>query len=844
MAPTNPSVISQLRQLIYYHIDNNLLKNAQFYAERLAAYDHRSTESAYLLALCHLRLGDHASAYDYAKPAGWRGTHLGCAYVFAQACLALERYKDGITALEKSRGLWGGKNSFGKHTASSRQPLPDAAAINCLLGKLYYGYDNKTKAVSCFEDALKQNPFMWDAFTMLCDMGTNLKVPNIFKMSPELEAVLKTNSQEQWESQPQSKDNTLSAMPDQDRNRPGVRPASVTSDVPDPFNNVPSRSFAGGLFGTLGISQKLSESNPSLTNLPAAGGGGIGPEAMETPTGPSASIDVTVVPNRREPGVVSAFSTEPPQAPVRKTRTIQGLGMDFSMDAPKMSRAVSTKRPQKGPEVEESAAAQALRLNGLVPPAGERKRTVSGQVVPRQSSEDPGAPQRRSVRLFNQIRPTSSKSSSNVPTVGPAPGRELKKARPPISKIMRPSSSTSTVGRQVSGNRKPVDDSMDVDGKDYIPRTWQVTNIPVQKSIELDPARHEDALRTLLDLFKKFGNAYYALAQFQCQEALQIYASLPRAQLETPWALAQMGRAHYEQAAYAEAEKYYKRIRQVAPTRFEDMEIYSTILWHLKRETDLAFLAHELIDSSWKSPQAWCALGNSWSLARDHEQALRCFKRATQLDPKFVYAFTLQGHEHVANEEYDKALTSYRHGIAADKRHYNAWYGVGRVFEKLGNYDKASKHFEVASLINPTNAVLICCIGTVLEKQKQPRAALTYFTKATDLAPRSALTRFKKARALMALGEMQLALNELMILKDIAPDEAMVHFLLGRLYKSLRDKGQAVRHFTIALNLDPKVCFIIFPISSQQLICSFRQVSKSKKQLRVSRRKMMKMKRV
>ena len=113
------------------------------------------------------------------------------------------------------------------------------------------------------------------------------------------------------------------------------------------------------------------------------------------------------------------------------------------------------------------------------------------------------------------------------------------------------------------------------------------------------------------------------------QEALQIYASLPRAQLETPWALAQMGRAHYEQAAYAEAEKYYKRIRQVAPTRFEDMEIYSTILWHLKRETDLAFLAHELIDSSWKSPQAWCALGNSWSLARDHEQALRCFKRAT-----------------------------------------------------------------------------------------------------------------------------------------------------------------------------------------------------------------------
>lgn len=835
--PPSEGVRTQLRQLIYYHIDNNLLTNALFFAERLLAYSHREAESAYLLALCHLRLGDDASAYEYSKSHGYRGTHLGCAYVFAQACLALDRNKDGINALEKSRGLWGGKNSFGKHTQSTRQPYADAAAITCLLGKLYYAYDNKQKAVSCFEEALKLNPFMWDAFTNLCDMGTNVRVPNIFKMSPEMEAVLRVNTQDQWESQSQTRDSTLSTVPDHDRNRPGARPVPVASDAGDPFNNVPSKGFAGGLFGTLGMSQKLNESNPSLTNLPAAGGGGIGPEAMETPTGPSASIDVTMVPNRRDPGVVSAYSTEPPQAPARKTRTIPGLGMDFSMDAPKMSsRGITSKRSQKTSEpAEESAATQALRNNSLAIAGGERKRTVSGQVVPRQSSEDPGAPQRRSVRLFNQIRPTSSKSSSNnnVPTVGAAPGRELKKARPPISRIMRPSSSTSTVGRQVSGNRKPVEEPMDVDQKEPAPRSWAnpVTSIPTQKSSSSAPnPRQEETVQVLLDLFKAIGSGYYALSQFQCQEALHIYRTLPRSQQDTPWVMAQIGRAYFEQAAYTDAEECYKKIRLLAPTRFEDMEIYSTILWHLKRETDLAFLAHELVDSSWQSPQAWCALGNSWSLARDHEQALRCFKRATQLNPKFAYAFTLQGHEHVANEEYDKALASYRHGMAADKRHYNAWYGVGRVYEKLGNYDKAFAHFSSASMINPTNAVLICCIGTVLEKQKQPRQALAYFTRATELAPQSALTRFKKARALMAIGELQLALKELMYLKDMAPDEAMVHFLLAKLYKSLREKGAAVRHFTIALNLDPKVyLFTLLLLTSLTL---HRQANQSRKQSR------------
>ena len=57
----------------------------------------------------------------------------------------------------------------------------------------------------------------------------------------------------------------------------------------------------------------------------------------------------------------------------------------------------------------------------------------------------------------------------------------------------------------------------------------------------------------------------------------------------------------------------------------------------------------------------------------------------------------------------------------------------------------------------------------------------------------------------MELQELDLALAELNICKDIAPDEANVHFWLGKVYKALRQKASAIKHFTIALNLDPKV---------------------------------------
>ena len=194
---TNPHIISHLRQLIYYHLDCNLLRNALFFAGRLHAYEPRSSEAAYLLALCHLRMGQLRAAYDYSRNSGSRGTHLGCSYVFAQACLGLEKYVEGANALDKSRAMWSGKNGWSKHTDSRRQHLPDAAAVFCLKGKLWQAHSEHNKAIECYSEALKGNPFMWDAFTGLCDLGVHVRMPNIFKMTPEMVSSIAGSSQEE-----------------------------------------------------------------------------------------------------------------------------------------------------------------------------------------------------------------------------------------------------------------------------------------------------------------------------------------------------------------------------------------------------------------------------------------------------------------------------------------------------------------------------------------------------------------------------------------------------------------------------------------------------------------------
>ena len=87
---------------------------------------------------------------------------------------------------------------------------------------------------------------------------------------------------------------------------------------------------------------------------------------------------------------------------------------------------------------------------------------------------------------------------------------------------------------------------------------------------------------------------------------------------------------------------------------------------------------------------------------------------------------------------------------------------------------------------------------------KKIEPALLQFENAIRIDPRSVMARFRKSQVLLKLNAPQEALKELLYLKDAAPEDPNIHFLLGRCYKKLRDRSSAIRHLTIAMNLDPK----------------------------------------
>lgn len=327
-------------------------------------------------------------------------------------------------------------------------------------------------------------------------------------------------------------------------------------------------------------------------------------------------------------------------------------------------------------------------------------------------------------------------------------------------------------------------------------------NILTEREIELTDSH-------LMSLYMIFAKGFKCIARYDCYKAIRILESLPRKEKETPWILSKLGRLHFELVNYKQSEFYFIKLRRLERTRLEDMEYFSTLLWHLHKKVELAFLANELHDIDSTSPITWCAIGNLFSLTREPDEAIKCFNKAIKYDDLFTYAYTLKGHEYFGNDNYEMALENFRISLLLDPRHYNALYGIGMVYINLGDYQKADYHFRKAVSINPINIILICCVGMVLEKVGKKNLALKQYELANKLQPLNPLPIFKKAQLLFSMQQFLKALENFKVLKNLAPDEASVHFLLGQLYNIQNDKFEAIKEFTIAFNLDPKGNYLI-----------------------------------
>jgi anaphase-promoting complex subunit 3 len=314
---------------------------------------------------------------------------------------------------------------------------------------------------------------------------------------------------------------------------------------------------------------------------------------------------------------------------------------------------------------------------------------------------------------------------------------------------------------------------------------------------------------TLMKLLGAIGTAYLYLSNYNCTETIKAFKVLPKSQYNTAWVLVHIARALFETNKYTEAEKTYKEAFSLEPYKVEGMEYYSSCLWHLKKQVDLCELSNKVLQITTFAPEVWCVVGNTLSLQKEHENAIRSFNRAAQINPSFAYAYTLSGHEYAASDNFEQASLSYRKAISSDEKHYNAFWGMGSIFMRQEKYDQAIQYFRRAILINSRSPILYTYLGMTYLRKHQHHEAIRWFEQAEKLDPLNSLVQYQKATVLISLNQFENALNTLEELKKRLPKEAPVYVLIGKIHTELGNKSKALLHFNMAIDLNPKETNII-----------------------------------
>lgn len=778
---------------IWHCLDHYAYADATFLAERLSA-EVDSDEALFLLATCYYRSGKTGQAYSVLRRKG--PTSAKCKFLMAKCCLDLQKLSEAESILtggdpSRSRNLEEIISEFGEHACFALQ----------ILAQICLQTERGSKAAEALRRALKLNPFLWHSFEELCNCGEKPDPLRTFQVSNLDSFIMCTGSSHRTTCEygfgTSFGGNGLSS--NNSNNTPNEVQLNTVNSTPVQNSNC---------FNTALTSVKVftPDDSPLVHNSLCSALSGIG--ALSNSRGKQSRFRGSILCNNVSPltpsfGTLSfeSANSDAYQMSYFSPTLLPATTLTEANDQKSLAKRVSNLRAHVGQLIsrKETPLQQSKPVFSQSGNTSNASNIVAATSPTVASALQPGQNVRRSSRLFSNSYSVKENNKSPNRTKFVTPKSPSRKTKSRIAKANLNKTSFSDMNERNRSEKERQETITSSDNK-----LISSSNIYGYNSTQHVFQLQKQSAEGLMSLLRDIGTAYLHLAQYNCRKAIECFSNLASQHYNTGWVLALMGKAHFELGDYQTAARYFSEMRELEPYRMQLTEVYSTALWHLQKEVALSALAQDLMSQDRCAPEAWCATGNCFSLQKEHDSAIKFFHRAVQVDPSFVYAYTLLGHEYVTTEELDKAMSCFRTAIRLDPRHYNAWYGIGTIFLKQERFLLAELHFKRALTIHHQSSVLLCHIGVAQHALLKTEKALQTLNAAIQNDPMNPLCKFHRASIYFAAGRNTEALKELEELKELVPKESLVYYLTGKVHKKLGNTHLALMHFSWATDLDPK----------------------------------------
>ncbi|MBK8900709.1 MAG: tetratricopeptide repeat protein [Anaerolineaceae bacterium] len=201
-------------------------------------------------------------------------------------------------------------------------------------------------------------------------------------------------------------------------------------------------------------------------------------------------------------------------------------------------------------------------------------------------------------------------------------------------------------------------------------------------------------------------------------------------------------------------------------------------------------------------------LRKTGEIHREHKrftQALICFNRAIELQPKWASIFHERGVTYQEMEEYDAALADFNRAIELKPKWAGNFQERGITFREMEEYDAALADFNRAIELEPKWASNFQQRGITFRKMEEYEAALADFNRAIELQPKGVSSFQQRGITFREMEEYEAALADFNRAIELQPNFAWP-LLLGRgiTFREMEEYDVALADFNRAIELEPK----------------------------------------
>jgi tetratricopeptide (TPR) repeat protein len=120
--------------------------------------------------------------------------------------------------------------------------------------------------------------------------------------------------------------------------------------------------------------------------------------------------------------------------------------------------------------------------------------------------------------------------------------------------------------------------------------------------------------------------------------------------------------------------------------------------------------------------------------------------------------------------QWERAMDAYQRVTTLDVRHAPAWNNLGLLHHRLGRYEDARRHYEVALAADPTCAEAAYNLGSLRDDLGDLAGAIGWYRRALEVRPDYADAHFNLASALERRGDLGPARHHWARYVELDPD--------------------------------------------------------------------------